>query len=193
MSTAKDIWASGVSQAIPGFAGSRVIVVSATCQGGPQQVVGRLVHTTLTYEDVGDILGAIPGSVYEDDPDTWRAITRLYRVMKGDADATWEEAVHLTRADVLAQCREARGHHEVSAACARAIMRIMAPQHTTTVEAFIRRGELPPARGKLDGGTILWREVFRQYEWMTPDDRLLGDMLGTFFHHTPEEAPHGTV
>ena len=102
-------------------------------------------------------------------------------------DVLRREVTTVTREDIIRECREAKGQHEISEACARAIVRLHG-RRQLWADAFVIRGELPPdegtGRNAIDGGTRLWRSLFSRYEWMSADDRLMADMLGTFFHHS---------
>ncbi len=100
---------------------------------------------------------------------------------------TWHKATTMTRAEIIAECRGARHGHEISEACARAIVRLHGSSRNPTVAAFVLHGELPPddggypdAASALSGGTRLWRMLFGGYSRMSRDDRLMADMLGTY-------------
>ena len=100
---------------------------------------------------------------------------------------TWNKATTMTRAEIIAECREAQHEREISEACARAIVRLHGSSRDLAVAAFVLRGGLPPddegcphAASALDGGTKLWRMLFGRYHRMSRDDRLMADMLGTY-------------
>jgi hypothetical protein len=99
----------------------------------------------------------------------------------------WHKATTMTRDEIIAECREAEHEHEISEACARAIVRLHGNSRDLAVAAFVLRGELPPdddgyphAASALDGGTKLWRMLFGRNYYMSRDDRLMADMLGTY-------------
>ncbi len=100
---------------------------------------------------------------------------------------TWQAATAMTRAEIIAECRDAKHMHEISGACARAIVRLHGNSRDLTFAAFVLRGGLPPdddgypdAAGAVSGGTKLWRLLFGGYNGMSRDDRLMADMLGTY-------------
>lgn len=97
----------------------------------------------------------------------------------------------MERAEIISECRSAHGKREISAECAKAIVRLHGGRSLTAL-AFVLRGELPAddagypdKTGTLDGGTKLWRMVFATYNRMSRDDRLMGDMLGTYLVNLP--------
>jgi len=109
---------------------------------------------------------------------------------------TWHKATTMTRAEIIAECREARHEHEISEACARAIVRLHGSSGNPAAAAFVLRGALPPddegyphAASALSGGTRLWRMLFGRYSRMSRDDRLMADMLGTYLINC---APEGS-
>jgi hypothetical protein len=100
---------------------------------------------------------------------------------------SWRKATAMTRAEIIAECLEAKHEHEISDACARAIVRLHGNSRDLTVAAFVLHGALPPdddryphAASALHGGTKLWRMLFGRYSYMSRDDRLMADMLGTY-------------
>jgi hypothetical protein len=102
----------------------------------------------------------------------------------------------MDRTEVIAECRERRGKREVSDQCARDIVRLVGGTNLTAL-AFALRGELPAddegypdAASALDGETKLWRMLFATYSRMPRDDRLMGDMLGTYLlQHALNRVP----
>ena len=92
----------------------------------------------------------------------------------------------MDRSEVIAECRAAHGKREVSDECAREILRIHGGRNLSVL-AYLTRGELPAddtdanGRVKLAGETKLWRIAFAAYSSLPVDDRLMGDMLGTYF------------
>lgn len=94
----------------------------------------------------------------------------------------------MNRTEVIAECRERRGQSEISDRCARTIMQLHAIGKPAVVE-YLHSGTLPAddtdshGRVTLDGETKLWRILFARYESMPKEDRLMGDMLGTYLTH----------
>lgn len=106
-----------------------------------------------------------------------------------DNDAIWHKASTMTREEVIVECREAEGKHEVSDACARAIVRLHCRSAgNLSVAAFVLHGILPLddegfplTENTRSGRTRLWQMVFGgEYSRMSGDDRLMADMLGTY-------------
>jgi hypothetical protein len=92
----------------------------------------------------------------------------------------------MDRTEVIAECRARKGKREISDQCARDIVRLVGRTNLTAL-AFVLRGELPAdddgfphASSALSGETKLWRMLFAGYSRMPADDRLMGDMLGTY-------------
>jgi hypothetical protein len=92
----------------------------------------------------------------------------------------------MERAEIISECESAHGKREISAECAKAIVRLHGGNNLSAL-AFVLHGELPAddpgypdAASALSGGTKLWRMVFATYNRMSRDDRLMGDMLGTY-------------
>jgi hypothetical protein len=102
----------------------------------------------------------------------------------------------MDRSEVIAECRERHGKREISDQCARDIVRLVGGRNLTAL-AFVLRGELPAddegyprTSSALGGETKLWRMVFATYGRMSADDRLMGDMLGTYLlQHALKRVP----
>lgn len=113
-------------------------------------------------------------------------------------DAVYDEAVAMTRDDVLAQCWAAKGSHEISDACARAIVRhaFHGEDVPPEAQAFILRGELPPddadnrSKAMIDGGTRLYRLVFTPWR-RSANESVMADMLISYFVQKAEPRPGG--
>lgn len=92
----------------------------------------------------------------------------------------------MNRNEVIAECRERRGQSEISDRCARTIMQLHAIGKPAVVE-YLHSGTLPAddtdsrRRVTISGETKLWRDMFASYDSMPKEDRLMGDMLGTYF------------
>ena len=84
---------------------------------------------------------------------------------------------------VVAECQQARGDHEISDACARAIGSMYQDGQGSLTYAFASTGAITtdPER--------LWGLFFPDYSAMSSEERLAADMLGTYLESREDHSP----
>lgn len=95
----------------------------------------------------------------------------------------------MTRDEILMECRASQNvGGEITYACATAIVRLFSGTDASpAIDRYLIAGMVPSdntdSRGQVttSGETMLWRTLFEHYGTMPADDKLMGDMLGTYF------------
>lgn len=105
----------------------------------------------------------------------------------------------MQREAIIAECRVKHGVMEIGDECAKSIVQLMsgyADRATCDAAmAFVTHGTFPPddindGTVTLNGETKLWRMLFANYTYMPADDRIMGDMLGTWLvQHSLKRRP----
>lgn len=99
--------------------------------------------------------------------------------------------ITVTYRDILNHCVEAQGaRREISDACAREIAELYKSHDDDLVRAFTRIGQMPSVQG---GATTLWREIFMNYEGLSPNGKIMADMLGTYLMKREREQRFSPV